>query len=128
MVTILSTNGGNGASALPLRSLINHKTLSKTRRALLGASILKGEHDLKPTAKLIAQAVGCSVGYVRAAAKLSPAERQRVQAGFRPLIEPKVKGPPVPSSPVEISEEELVAIVHRVGVGRVWDTISKLLV
>ena len=40
MVTF-SLNGGNGgSSALSVRSLINNRALSKTRRALLGSALL----------------------------------------------------------------------------------------
>jgi len=89
---------------------------------------LRGELDLKPTAKLVAQGVGCSVGYLHAAAKLGPTEAQRVLAGFRPLIEPKVKSPPAPAMPDEIRDDQLITIVQRAGVGRVWDVIAKLIV
>jgi hypothetical protein len=124
------THGGNGGNgALSGRSLINTKSLSKAKRAIVGAKVLRGELDLKPTAKLVAQGVGCSVGYLHAAAKLGPAQEQRVLAGFRPLIEPKVKSPPVPAmSNEQLSDEELVTIVQHAGVGRVWDVIAKLIV
>src|SRR5262245_53047803 len=103
MVT-LSMNGGNGGNrAISGRSLINTKNLSKTERAFLGAKILRGELDLRPTAKLIAQGVGCSVSYLHAAAKLDPEEEQRVLHGIRPLVEPKMKSPPAPAMPDEIS-------------------------
>jgi len=128
MVT-LSVNGGNGGNgAVSSRSLVNTKNLSKARRALLGAKILRGELDLRPTAKLIAQGVGCSVGYLHVAAKLGPKEEQRVLDGVRPLVEPKMKSPPVPAVSDEISDEELARIVQRAGVGRVWDVIAKLIV
>jgi hypothetical protein len=111
MVTF-SMNGGNGgSSALSVRSLINNRALSKTRRALLGASVLKGECDLKPTAKDVARMVGCSVAYLHRAAKLSPAEEQRVRAHLRPLVEPRAKVLPKPTSP----EERLVEVVNEIG-------------
>jgi hypothetical protein len=112
MVTF-SVNGGNGgSSALSVRSLINNRALSKTRRALLGAAVLKGEYDLKPTAKDVARMVGCSVAYLHRAAKLSPAEEQRVRAHLRPLIEPKVKALPVPVSP----QQRLAEVVAELGI------------
>jgi hypothetical protein len=112
MVTF-SVNGGNGgSSALSVRSLINNRALSKTKRALLGASVLKGELDLKPTAKDVAHMVGCSVAYLHRAAKLSPAEEQQVRAHLRPLIEPKVKALPKPTS----LEERLADNVAEQGV------------
>jgi|SRR5262245_2236915 len=134
MVTF-SMNGGNGGNgALSVRCLINNRSLSKTRRALLGSAVLKGEYDLKPTAKDVARMVGCSVGYLNAAAKLSPAEQQRVVAGLRPLIEPKVKSSPMPvSPPVPIvppitlgTERLLAAIVDKLGIAGVRDLLAGL--
>jgi hypothetical protein len=103
MVTV---HQGNGASALSARSLINSRKLSKAVRAVIGAEILAGEHDLRPTKKLLATAIGCSVAYLQAAQKLSPAERQAVRRGERPLVLPQVPaGPPQPTImpvPVEL--------------------------
>src|SRR5215472_11195086 len=128
MVTF-SMNGGNGGNgALSVRCLINNRSLSKTRRALLGSAVLKGEYDLKPTAKDVARMVGCSVGYLNAAAKLSPAEQQRVVAGLRPLIEPKVKSPPMPVvPPITLGTERLLAaIVDKLGIAGVRDLLAGL--
>ena len=75
MVTF-SMNGGN-RGALSARSLINNKTLSKTRRALLGSAVLRGEYDLKPTVKDVARMVGCSVAYLQVATKLSPVRLEK---------------------------------------------------
>jgi hypothetical protein len=89
-------NGTTSASAaLSLRSLINTHKLTKAARAVLGAEIIAGEHDLRPTTKLVANAVGCSVGYLQAAKKLTPAERQAVRRGERPLILPHTPATPV---------------------------------
>jgi hypothetical protein len=41
MVTFTTNGGGNGA--LSVRALVNTRVLSKTKRALLGAAVLKGE-------------------------------------------------------------------------------------
>jgi hypothetical protein len=111
MVTF-SVNGGNGGNALSVRSLINTKTLSKTRRALLGASVLKGEIDLKPTAKDVARMVGCSVNYLHTAVKLSPEEEQRVRANLRPLVESRVKVLPTSASP----RARLAEVVAELGI------------
>jgi hypothetical protein len=75
---------------------------------------LKGELDLKPTAKDVARMVGCSVNYLHTAAKLTPAEEQRVRANLRPLVEPKVKGPPVPAS--VSPAEKLAEVVAELGI------------
>jgi hypothetical protein len=105
----------------------NTRSLAKVKRALLGAAVLRGKVDLKPTRKAVAGMVGCSVSYLNAAVKLTPAEEQKVAAGLRPLIEAKeMKSPPVPDLPEEISDEALRAIVQRAGVGRVWDVIAGL--
>ena len=122
MVTF-SLNGGNGgSSALSVRSLINNWALSKTRRALLGAAVLKGEIDLKPTAKDVARMVGRSVAYLHRAAKLSPAEEQRVRAHFRPLVEPRVKALPAPVSPAE----KLAEVVAAVGFDGILDLLAQI--
>jgi hypothetical protein len=119
MVTF-SMNGSNGGnSALSVRSLINNRALSKTRRALLGASVMKGEVDLRPTAKDVARMVGCSVAYLHRAAKLSPAEEQRVRANLRPLVEPRVKALPTSVSP----QERLAGVVAELGI---TDTLAML--
>jgi hypothetical protein len=122
MVTLSTTNGGNGNGALSVRALINTRVLSKTKRALLGASVLRGEVDLKPTAKDVARMVGCSVAYLHLAAKLSPAEEQQVRANLRPLAEPKVKGPPAPVSP----QDRLSEIVSEVGVNNTLVMLSAI--
>jgi len=78
--------------------------------------------------------VGCSVGYLNAAAKLSPAEQQRVVAGLRPLIEPKVKSSPMPVSPpvpivppITLGTERLpAAIVDKLGIAGVRDLLAGL--
>ena len=124
MVTF-SMNGGNGGgSALSVRSLINNRALTKTRRALLGASVLKGELDLKPTARDVARMVGCSVNYLHTAAKLTPAEEQRVRAGFRPLVEPKVKGLPAPA-PVS-PQQRLAEVVAELGIAGTLDALTAI--
>jgi len=96
-MNVVTMNGTTTASAaLSLRSLINTHKLTKAARAVLGAEILAGEHDLRPTAKLVANAVGCSVAYVEAAQKLSPAERDKVRRGLRPLVMPHNPAAPLP--------------------------------
>jgi hypothetical protein len=73
---------------------------------------LKGEIDLKPTAKDVARMVGCSVAYLHRAAKLSAEEEQRVRAHLRPLVEPKVKALPTPASP----QARLAEVVAELGI------------
>lgn len=123
-----STNGSNGGDgsngAVSVQGLHSTK-LTKAQRAVLGAKALRGEVELKPTAKLIAAAVGCSVTYVQAAKKLPSEEQEAVNAGHRPLIEPKAKTAVMPD---EISDTQLEALVQRAGVARMWDTLAKLLV
>jgi hypothetical protein len=133
MVTV---HQGNGASALSARSLINSRKLSKAVRAVIGAEILAGEHDLRPTKKLLATAIGCSVAYLQAAQKLSPAERLAVRRGERPLILPRAPAsPPAPSMPstapatppgppvVMNAKERLKRIIDELGADIVFDLL-----
>jgi hypothetical protein len=100
---MVTMNGSVSASAISVRSLINTHKLPKAVRAILGAEILAGERDLHPTVKLVAEAVGCSVAYVQAAQKLTPAQRQAVRRRERPLILPHTPAvspkSPVPAMP-----------------------------
>jgi hypothetical protein len=120
MVTFSTTNGGGGNGALSVRSLVNNRSLPKVKRALLGAAVLKGEVDLKPTAKDVARMVGCSVSYLHAAARLTPVEQQRVRTNLRPLIGLKVKALAAPTDPVK----QLTEVVSVLGVGGVLDALS----
>src|SRR5262249_18343142 len=72
--TKMVANNGNGNSnrvTVSVRSLINNRSLTKPQRAFIGKRVKHGEIELELTDKLIALAVGCSVGYLHAAEKCS---------------------------------------------------------
>jgi hypothetical protein len=67
-----------------------HCKLSKAARACLAADILDGRLSLQGlTIKLVAVAAGVSVGYVNAALRVSPDQRELVRHGRRPLVLPR---------------------------------------
>jgi hypothetical protein len=127
----MATNGRNGKSGnrvtLSVRSLIN-SDLTKPQRAFIGKKVKFGEIELELTNKLIAQAVGCSVGYLRAAVKCSEGAEDLIKEGLRPLIlrpiQTTVNGKPALVIPAE-TDDQLVEIAHRVGVERMWDAIQR---
>jgi hypothetical protein len=128
----MATNGGNGKSGnrvtLSVRSLINNKTLTKPQRAFIGKKAKRGEIDLELTNKLIAQACGVSVGYLRAAEKCGEGEEELINQGLRPLMLHPIRprnGKPAPVVPE--TDDQLVEIAHRVGVERMWDAIQRAL-
>jgi hypothetical protein len=125
------------------RALINQHALSKTERALIGADILAGRCSLEPTAKLIAAGVGCSVGYLMAARNLTEAEREAVEHGLRPLIQPKKPEPAaVPAQQMlpfsttngnagnghdGLTDEQVLEQVKTTGIARTWNAIERLI-
>jgi hypothetical protein len=75
---------------LPLRKL------GKAARAALAAEIVEGSVTLSDlSARQLAAVVGVSVAYVAAALKLTPAQRDAVRRGQRPLVEPHVRLAPL---------------------------------
>jgi hypothetical protein len=66
------------------------RRMSPAERAVLAADIVDGRVVLQGlTVKSIAALVGVNVGYVDHALKLTPAQRQQVRDGDRPLIWPR---------------------------------------
>ena len=64
--------------------------LSMAARACLAADILDGRLTLQGlTIKLVAAAVGVSVGYVTTALRVSPEQRELVRQDRRPLVLPR---------------------------------------
>jgi hypothetical protein len=139
---------GNGSGAtrnstsVSHRVLINRHALPKVERALVGADILARRCSLEPTAKLIAAAVGCSVGYLQAAAKLTDAERQAVEHGLRPLIQAKKPTPatvsaepmlPFPATSTtngnghDLTDDQVLEQVKQAGLMRTWNAIERLI-
>jgi len=123
-------NNGNGNSnrvTVSVRSLINNRSLTKPQRAFIGKRVKHGEIELELTDKLIALAVGCSVGYLHAAEKCSEGAEELINARYRPLIlqpiRTTVNGKPAPVVPE--TDDQLVEIAHRVGVERMWDAIQR---
>jgi hypothetical protein len=90
--------------------------LGKAQRAVLGAEIKEGAVVLTDmSARQIAAVVGVSVGYIAAALKTSPSQREAVRRGLRPLIEPHA-----PASP----QERLNKIVDEIGVDGVLSMLA----
>jgi hypothetical protein len=87
------------------------RKLSKPARALLGVDVIEGTTTITDLShKQIAATVGVSVGYLNAALRLTPAEREAVRRGLRPLVEPRVPA----AQPA--ARERLAAIVDEIGV------------
>jgi len=89
----------------------------KARRACIGADILGGRAPL--TRRLVARAMGVSVGYLAAACRLPPEQRELVRKGQRPLIFPRrlVK---ITTTP----EERLASLVAEIGVDAVLGLLA----
>jgi hypothetical protein len=87
------------------------RKLSKPARALLGVDIIEGTTAITDLShKQIAATVGVSVSYLNAAQRLTPAEREAVRRGLRPLVEPRV-------SAAQLSaHERLAAIVDEISI------------
>jgi hypothetical protein len=93
------------------------RKLGKTARALLIADIVEGTVVLSDlSVKQLAGAVGVSVGYASAAIHLTPAEREAVRRGLRPLVQPHA-----PASP----QERLEKIVGEIGLDRTIDLLAR---
>lgn len=87
------------------------RKLSKPARALLGVDIVEGTTTITDLShKQVAAIVGVSIGYLNAAQRLTPAEREAVRRGLRPLVEPRVP------ATLPAARERLAAIVNEIGV------------
>jgi hypothetical protein len=92
IMVYLNGNGANGkprcVSGASISQLVRH--MSPVERAILGAELVEGRVTLEPpTAKTVGGLVGVSQNYVFAALRLTPAQRDAVLAGDRPLIQPQ---------------------------------------
>jgi hypothetical protein len=97
--------------------------MSAAERACLGADIVDGRVVLQGlTVKFIAALVGTSVDYVDRALRLTPAQRQEVCNGNRPLVPPR----PRPRTGCwgrdidweAVGDAELAEAIHKIGVDR----------
>jgi hypothetical protein len=90
---------------LPLRKL------GKAARAVLAAEIMEGLVTLTDlSVRQIAAVIGVSVAYISAALKLTPAQRDAVRRGLRPLVEPHARPAPL------TAQARLEQIVGEIGV------------
>src|SRR5262249_6819314 len=92
-------------SAAPVRVFdahsVVHMKASKAVRAVIGADILDGFARLENlTLRLVAVGMGVSVGYLVAAHRLTPEQRQAVRRGKRPLVLPRTPAMPRTAVPV----------------------------
>jgi hypothetical protein len=116
-------------------SLPNRKD-SKAVRAVVGADILDGRVSLQNlTGKLVAQAQGISTTYLAAARRLSPAQRDAVRRGERPLIPPKPAKPALaaqlaapfpPAIVAETPKQRLHNIVDEIGVTEALTLLAEI--
>jgi hypothetical protein len=86
-------------------------------RAILGAELVEGRVVLEPpTARAACTLVGVSYGYVLAALKLSPEQRNAVLAGERPLIEERSHS--LPAYWANADTGQIVEAIRLIGVDR----------
>jgi hypothetical protein len=123
----LSAVNATATAAVPrvvdTHGLLHVRRVPKSARACNAADAIDGITILgSPTLKLAAVAFGVSVGSVARALRLTPAQRQAVRQGMRPLVLPPA--PPVPTivpatppaPPVTMgARERLKEIVHEIG-------------
>jgi hypothetical protein len=100
------------------------RRMSAAERACLGADVVDGRVVLQGlTIKSVAALVGTSVGYVNRALRLTPAQRQAVCDGERPLVAPRARpragcwsGAPIDWEAV--GDEMLVEAIRKIGIDR----------
>jgi hypothetical protein len=90
----------------------------KAVRACTGADILVGLKPLTP--KLVAAAMGVSLGYLAVACRLPPEQRKLVREGLRPLV--------LPRRPVKVTTPEgrFADIVAEIGVDAVLGLLASV--
>ncbi len=104
------------------RSLV-HRKLGAPQKAAIAAGILNGDVAIKLSMRQLAQLVGVSVPYIRAASQLSSEVRRSIaddegslsftcllKSSFKPLALPK---------PVIVTDEKLSNIIKTAGIDRV---------
>lgn len=97
-----------------------HRKLGAPQKAAIAAGILNGEVAIKLSMRQLAQLVGVSVPYIRAASQLSSEARRSIEddegsLSFTNLIKPSSK----PSAlPKPISDTRLVSIIRDAGIDR----------
>ena len=90
--------------------------LGKAQRAVLGAELKEGSVVLTDmSVRQIAAVVGVSTGYITAALKSSPLQREGVRRGLRPLIEPHAKAGP---------EQWLAKLINEIGIDGVRSMLA----
>jgi hypothetical protein len=112
---------GVSGKAVKGRGLVARK-LGKAARAVLVAEVAEGSVTLTDLSlRQIAAVVGVSTAYAGAALKLTPAQRDAVRRGQRPLVEPHVRSAPL------TPQARLEQIVGEIGVNETIETLTLLL-
>jgi hypothetical protein len=108
--------------ALPARPT-KHRPSRKKKLALLAADIRRGE---VPTQRALAHALGISVAMISAAEILTPAAREAVAAGERPLMMPTgLARLPAPAAQPDIADDnEIVGIIRKAAKAALPDMIT----
>jgi hypothetical protein len=98
------------------------RKLSKTGKALLGAELKKGAVALTDLGvKQIASLVGVSPSYVHRALRLTPAQKEDVRRGLRPLVQPHA---PTVMPPKQDVRERLDQIVSEIGLNNTLELLA----
>jgi hypothetical protein len=93
--------------------------MSAAERAVLAADIIDGRIVLQGlTVKTIAALVGVNVGYVEHALRLTPAQRQEVCDGDRPLVLPRPRKHRAPVDWGAVGDAELAEAIRKIGIDR----------
>jgi hypothetical protein len=123
------SKNGTGKINLPaIKTIDAHSVLNrkspKSAKACDAADVVDGHAALQnPTIRLVAAAFGVSVGYVLAARRLTPTQREAVRNGWRPLILPRsTPALPAPVSP----QERLAGIVAELGVTGTLNALASI--
>jgi hypothetical protein len=116
----LSTTLKSSSATVIRGAGFKHRQLNSEQRAMLAVAVLKGEQVYQPT---LQQA--CFIFDVSAARLQKHLHKHKNGNGQAPTsVAIEENGN---RQNENISDEELVAIVQRAGVGRVWDVMAKLI-
>jgi hypothetical protein len=119
------SKNGKGARRIIDAHSVPHWKVPKSVLACAAADVIDGHAVLQnPTLRLVAAAFGVSVTSVVNALHLTPAQRDSVRRGLRPLTLPDAtpKALPPPVSP----EQRLAGVVAELGVPGTFDALVSM--